>query len=155
MFGAKSSPTSAKLCSQTSGTGQRRRVSKSNKGITKQLLHGRFPYISRKPGRSNSSIQSTTTSSLTTWIGTEEVDKQQRCSYQSNPRGLEVFWDCFDSNAKQVEVESNTEGFSVLGLLWMVTDGSLQVCRGTSKEFEAPITQMKILRSGLLRSVFT
>ena len=37
------------------------------------------------------------------------------------------------SNTKQVEVEPNTEGFSVLGLQWTVTDDSGQVCRGTNK----------------------
>ena len=79
-----------KLCLQTSGTGQRKRVSNCSKGNSKQLLHGRFHQISRSPGRRNWSLQSTTTSSLTTWIWTEEVDKQKRCSYQSNPRRLEV-----------------------------------------------------------------
>ena len=49
------------------------------------------------------------------------------------------------SNTKQVEVEPNTEGSSVLGLKWTVTEDSLQVCRGTNKEVEAPITQRKIL----------
>ena len=49
------------------------------------------------------------------------------------------------SNIKQVEVEPNTEGSSVLGLQWTVTDDSLHVCRGTNKEVEAPITQRKIL----------
>ena len=44
------------------------------------------------------------------------------------------------SNTKQVEVEPNAEGSSVLGLQWTVTDDSLQVCRGTNKEFETPIT---------------
>ena len=56
------------------------------------------------------------------------------------------------SNTKQVEVEPNTEGSSVLGLQWTVTDDSLQVCRGTNKEVEAPITQRKIL--SLVSSVF-
>ena len=56
------------------------------------------------------------------------------------------------SNTKQVEVEPSTEGSSVLGLQWTVTDDSLQVCRGTNKEVEAPITQRKIL--SLLSSVF-
>ena len=45
------------------------------------------------------------------------------------------------SNTKQVEVEPSTEGSSVLGLQWIVTDDSLQVCRGTNKEVETPITQ--------------
>ena len=56
------------------------------------------------------------------------------------------------SNTKQVEVEPSTEGSSVLGLQWTVTDDSLQVCRGTNKEVEAPITQRKIL--SLVSSVF-
>ena len=56
------------------------------------------------------------------------------------------------SNRKQVEVEPNTEGSSVLGLQWIVTDDSLQVQRGTNKEVEAPITHRKIL--SLVSSVF-
>ena len=47
------------------------------------------------------------------------------------------------SNTKQVEVEPNTEGSSVLGLQCTVTNDSLQVCRGTNKEVETPITQRK------------
>ena len=61
-----------------------------NQSNTKQLPHGRFHQIGRKPWRSQWGFQSTTTSSLTTWIWTEEVDKQQRCSYRSNLRRLEV-----------------------------------------------------------------
>ena len=53
---------------------------------------------------------------------------------------------------KQVEVEPSQEGSSVLGLQWTITDDSLQVCRGTSKEVETPITQRKIL--SLVSSVF-
>ena len=49
-------------------------------------------------------------------------------------------------------MEPNTERSSVLGLQWTVTDDSLQVCRGTNKEFEIPITQRKIL--SLVSSVF-
>ena len=56
------------------------------------------------------------------------------------------------SNTKQVEVEPNAERSSVLGLHWTVTDDSLQVCRGTNKEVETPITQRKIL--SLVSSVF-
>ena len=56
------------------------------------------------------------------------------------------------SNTKQVEVEPNSEGSSVLGLQWTVPDDSFQVCRGTNKEIEAPITQRKIL--SLVSSVF-
>ena len=56
------------------------------------------------------------------------------------------------SNTKQVEVEPNTEGSSVLGLQWAVTDDTLQVCRVTNKEVEASITQRKIL--SLVSSVF-
>ena len=51
----------------------------------------------------------------------------------------------FISNTKQVEVEPNTEGSSVLELQWTVIDDSIQVGRGTNKEVEAPITQRKIL----------
>ena len=56
------------------------------------------------------------------------------------------------SNTKQVEVEPSTKGSSVLGLQWTVTDDSFQVCRGTNKEVETPITQRKIL--SLVSSVF-
>ena len=49
------------------------------------------------------------------------------------------------SKTKQVEVEPNQEGSSVLGLQWTITNDSLQVFRGTSKEVEAPINQRKIL----------
>ena len=40
----------------------------------------------------------------------------------------------------------------MLGLQWTITDNSLQVCRGTGKEVEIPITQRKIL--SLVSSVF-
>ena len=56
------------------------------------------------------------------------------------------------SNTKQVEVEPSKKGSSVLGLQWTIIDDSLQVCRGTSKEAETPITQRKIL--SLVSSVF-
>ena len=56
------------------------------------------------------------------------------------------------SKPKQVELEPNTERSSVLGLQWTVIDDSRHVCRGTNKEVEAPITQMKILL--LVSSVF-
>ena len=56
------------------------------------------------------------------------------------------------SNTKQVVVEPSTEGSSVLGLQWTVTEDNLQVCRGTSKEVETPINQRKIL--SLKSSVF-
>ena len=56
------------------------------------------------------------------------------------------------NNTKQVEVEPNTEGSSVLGLQWTVPDDSVQVGRGTNKEVEALITQRKIL--SLVSSVF-
>ena len=56
------------------------------------------------------------------------------------------------NKTKQVEVEPSKEGSSVLGLQWTITDDSLQVCRGTSKEVETPITQRKIL--SLVSSVF-
>ena len=49
------------------------------------------------------------------------------------------------SNTRQVEVEPNTEGSSLLGLQRTVTDDSLQECRGTNKEVETSITKKKIL----------
>ena len=55
-------------------------------------------------------------------------------------------------NTKQVEVEPNKESSFVLGLQWTITDDSLQLCSGTSKEFETPITQRKFL--SLVSSVF-
>ena len=51
------------------------------------------------------------------------------------------------SNTKQVEVGPGEESSSVLGLQWTITDGSLKVCRGTSKEVENPITQRNLLSS--------
>ena len=56
------------------------------------------------------------------------------------------------SNTKQVEVEPGKKGSSVLWLTWTIIDDSLQVCRGTCKEVETPITQRKIL--SLVSSVF-
>ena len=56
------------------------------------------------------------------------------------------------SNTKQVEVEPSTEGSSVLGLQWTITDDSFQVCRGTNKEVETPITRRKNL--SVVSSVF-
>ena len=56
------------------------------------------------------------------------------------------------SNTKQVELEPNTEGSLVLGLQWTVIDDSLQVCRVTNQEVEAPKTHRKIL--SLFTSVF-
>ena len=56
------------------------------------------------------------------------------------------------STTKQVELEPNTEGSSELGLQWTVSGDNPQVCRGTNKEFEAPITQSKIL--SIVSSVF-
>ena len=56
------------------------------------------------------------------------------------------------SSTKKVEVEPNTEGSSVLEMQWTVTDDSIQVCRGTNKEAETPIIQMKIL--WMVSSVF-
>ena len=55
-------------------------------------------------------------------------------------------------NTKQVEVEPNTEGSSVLGLQRTVIDDSLQICRRMNKEVEAPVTHRKIL--SMLSSVF-
>ena len=53
---------------------------------------------------------------------------------------------------KKFEMEPSKEVSSVLGLKWTITDDSLQVCRGTSKDVETPITQGKILC--LVSSVF-
>ena len=72
---------------------------------------------------------------LTNWI----INSDDVC--KAIPVGLKSI-----SITKQVEVEPNTEGSSVLGLQWTVSDGLLlQVCRGMNKEVEAPITQRKIL----------
>ena len=53
------------------------------------------------------------------------------------------------SKTKQVEIEPSQEGSSVLGFQWTITN---EVCRGTSKKVETPITQKKIL--SLVSSVF-
>ena len=42
-------------------------------------------------------------------------------------------------------MKPNTEGSSMLGLQWTVTDDSLQLCRGTNKEVEKPVTPRTIL----------
>ena len=49
------------------------------------------------------------------------------------------------SNLKQVDVETNTEGSSVLGLQWTVVDDTLEVCRDVNNEFETPTIQKKFL----------
>ena len=51
------------------------------------------------------------------------------------PEGLKSI-----SNTKQVDIEPNAQGSSLLGLQWNVTDDNLQFCRGTNKEVEAPVT---------------
>ena len=56
------------------------------------------------------------------------------------------------SYTKQVAIEPNSEGSSVLGLQWTVSDDSLKVCNVTNKEVETPITQRKVL--SLLSSVY-
>ena len=78
---------------------------------------------------------------LKKWISNNEADTK------GIPEDLKSI-----SNTKQVEVEPNTEGSSVLGLQSIVIDYSLQVCRGTNKEVEARITQRKIL--SFVSSVF-
>ena len=55
-------------------------------------------------------------------------------------------------NTKQVEVEPNAEGSSMLGLQWTVTVDNCQVCRGTNKEVGSPLIQGKNL--SLVSSVF-
>ena len=79
VLGAKSSPTCANYVLKRVGLDNEEDYPIATKN-TKQLLHGRFHQINRNPGGSNWTLQSTTTSSLITWIRTEEVDKQQRCS---------------------------------------------------------------------------
>ena len=76
------------------------------------------------------------------------MDKQQRCSYRSNTRGLEV-----NQQHETTQSGPNTKGSSVLALQWTGTDDCLQVCRSsTNKKVEAPITRRKI--SSLLSSIF-
>ena len=67
------------------------------------------------------------------------MDKQQRCSYRSNPRRLQV------NQQQETRTGTNTEGSSVIGLQQTVTDDIFQVDRGTKKEIEASITQGKHL----------
>ena len=90
IIGATSSPTCANWILKRVSLDNEERVSNCNKSNTKQLLHGRFHQNGRNPWRSNWGLQSSTTSFFTTWIWTEEVDKQQRRSYRSNPRRLEL-----------------------------------------------------------------
>ena len=140
-----------KICSQTSGTGQRKGASNCSKGNTKQLLRGRFQQISCFfRGFSEEAIEvfnqlqpllSRNGFELKKWISNNDAVTE------GIPEDLKSI-----SNTKQVEVEPNTEGSSVLGLQWTVIDDSLQVCRGTYKEVEATITQRKIL--SLVSSVF-
>ena len=53
------------------------------------------------------------------------------------------------SHTQQVEMESNTEGYLVLGLQSTVTDDSLQVCRGTNREVERALTKRRIQSQGV------
>ena len=48
-------------------------------------------------------------------------------------------------NTKQVEVESNTEGSSVLRLQFTFTEDGFLGFSGTNKEFESCITQRNVL----------
>ena len=65
------------------------------------------------------------------------MDKKHRRSYQGNPGRLEI--------NQLVDVEPNTKRSSMLRLQWTVTDATLQVCKGTNKEVETPISERKIL----------
>ena len=78
---------------------------------------------------------------LKKWISNNDADTE------AIPEDLKSI-----SNTKQAEIETKTQESSVLGLQWTVTDDSLQMCRGTNKEAEAPFTQGKILL--MISSVF-
>ena len=136
-----------KLRSQASGTGQRRRVSNCSKGNTKQVLHRRIHKISRNPVEAIEvfdqlqPLLSQPGFELKKWISNNDAVTG------AIPEDLKSI-----SNMKQVEVETNVEGSLVLGLQWTVTDDSLQVCRGTNKEVETPISQRKDL--SLVSSLF-
>ncbi|XP_075243805.1 uncharacterized protein LOC142338058 [Convolutriloba macropyga] len=71
---------------------------------------------------------------LTNWI----INSDDVC--KAIPVGLKSI-----SITKQVEVEPNTEGSSVLGLQWTVSDGLLlQVCRGYYSEFGEEMKSLKV-----------
>ena len=46
--------------------------------------------------------------------------------------------------SKQVDVEPNTEGSSLLGLQWIVTDDSFHVCKGINKDVGVPFSHGKV-----------
>ena len=70
----------------------------------------------------------------------------------NNDAVTEAIPEDLESISKRNKSKWNSILSSVLGLEWTVTDDSLQVCRGTNKEVETPITQIKIL--SLVSSVF-
>ena len=147
VFGAKKFSNLCNLCSQAIGTGKRKRVANCRKGNTKQLLNGRFHQIIKNlkeaidvfnqlhPLFSRQGFE------LKKWISNNDAVTE------AIPGDLQSI-----SITKQVEMEPNTEGSSVLGLQWTVINDSLQVCRGKNNEVEALITQRKIL--SLVSSIF-
>ena len=136
-----------KHCFQASGTGQRRKVSHCSKCNTKQLLHGRFHQISRNPEEPIEVFNQLRPPFSQNGFEQKKWISNNDAVSEAIPEDLNSI-----SKKTQIEVQPNTDGSSVLGLQWTVTDDSLQVCRGTNKEVESPITQKKIL--SLVASVF-
>ena len=147
VFGAKSSPTCANFALKRVGLDNEEMYPIASKAIQNNFYMGDFNKSVETPEEAIEVFRQLRYLllqhgfQLSKWISnSEEVCK-------AIPVDLKSI-----SNTKQVEVEPNTEGFSVLGLQWTFTDDSLQVCRGTNKRVEAPITQRKIL--SLVSSVF-
>ena len=147
VFGAKISPTCANIALKRVGLDNEEMYPIASKAIQNNFYMDDFiksvetPEEAIEVFRQLRHLLSQHGFQLTKWISnSDEVCK-------AIPVDLKTI-----RNTKEVEVEPNTEGFLVLGLQWTVTDDSLQVCRGTNKEVEAPITQRKIL--SLVSSVF-
>ena len=147
VFGAKSSPTCANYALQRVGLDNEKEYPIAAKAIQNNFYMDDFiksvetPEEAIKVFNQLQPLLSQHGFELKKWISNNDAVTE------AIPEDLKSI-----SNTKQVEVEPHTEGSSVLGLQWTVTDDSLQVCRGTNKEVEIPITQRKIL--SLVSSVF-
>ena len=147
VFGAKSSPTCANYALKRVGLDNEEEYPIAAKAIKNNFYMDDFIKSVETPEEAIEifnqlqPLLSQHGFELKKWISNDDAVTE------AIPEGLKSI-----SNTKQVEVEPSTEGSSVLGLQWTVTDDSLQVCRGTNKEVETPITQRKIL--SLVSSVF-
>ena len=147
VFGAKSSPTCANQALKRVGLDNEREYPNATKAIQNNFYMDDF--IKSKETAEEAievfnqlqTLLSRHGFELKKWISSNDAVTE------AIPENLKSI-----SSTKQVEVEPNTEGSSVLELQWTVIDDSLQVYRGKNKEVEAPITQRKIL--SLVSSVF-